>query len=109
MSVKIPLFKKNKGVPIYAKLVRELFLNKVGRKNKDPQIVHVVGQFVDLMLGKYFTTKYSYKVILVIDVYINNICISNTLINLWDSIIVMTKDTMERINLSNLRQTPIVL
>ena len=109
MSVKIPLFKKTKGVPIYAKLVRELFLNKVGRKNKNPQIVHVVGQFVDLMLGKYFTTKYSYKVILVIDVYINNICISNTLINLWDSIIVMTKDTMERINLSNLRQTPTIL
>ena len=59
MHVKISLFQDIKDVPIYGKVIREVYLKKLGRKKKDPTIVHVVGQLVDIMLGKLITPKYS--------------------------------------------------
>ena len=41
--VKIPLLQSLHDVPIYAKTVRELVLNKTGRKPRDRTTMHVVG------------------------------------------------------------------
>jgi hypothetical protein len=49
------------------------------------------------MLGNILTTKYSDPRIPIVDVYINNICISNTLIDLGAAINIMTKETMEKL------------
>jgi hypothetical protein len=109
VCVKNSLFQAIKDVPIYAKFVQELYLKKAGRRRKDLPIVQVIGQLVDLMLGKVFTTKYKYFGSPTIDVYINNICIPNTLIDLGVVINVMTRETMEKLKLTNLQQTPIFL
>jgi hypothetical protein len=57
------------------------------------------------MLGNILTTKYSDPGSPIVDVYINNICISNTLIDLGATINFMTKETLEKLQLNNLRQT----
>lgn len=43
MHVQIPLFQAIKDVSIYGKTIIEAYLKKLGRKKKDPTIVHVVG------------------------------------------------------------------
>jgi hypothetical protein len=60
------------------------------------------------MLGRVITTKYTNLNMPIIYVYINNIFIPNNLIDSGSSINVMTKETMKRIKLTNLQQTPIV-
>jgi hypothetical protein len=109
VCVRIPLLQAIKDISIYARVVRELCLKKPGRKRKDPPIVQVIGYLVDLMLGKILTTKYIDPGSPIVDVHINNICIPNTLIDLGVSINVMTKETIQKLKLTNLRQTPIVL
>lgn len=59
VCVKIHLFQAIKDVPIYSKETKEACLKKPGRKKKGPQIVHVVGQLVDIMLAKVTVPKYS--------------------------------------------------
>jgi hypothetical protein len=83
-------------------LFEELCLKNPGRKKKDPPTVQVIGQLADLMLGNIFTTKYTDPKSPIVDVYINNIHISNTLIDLGVSINVMTRETMEKLKLTNL-------
>jgi hypothetical protein len=43
ICVKIPLLQAIKGIPIYAKIVRELCIKNPGRKRKEPPIIRVVG------------------------------------------------------------------
>jgi hypothetical protein len=62
----------------------------------------MIGQLVDLVLGKVFTTKYTNPSIPVVDVYIDNICILNTLIDVGDAINLMTMETMEKLKSTNL-------
>jgi hypothetical protein len=95
VCVKIMLFQAIKDVPIYAKVVRELCLRNPGRKKKDPLNVHVIGKLADLMLGKFFMTKYVDPGSPIVNVHINNISIPNTLIDLGSAINIMTKETME--------------
>jgi hypothetical protein len=109
VCVKIPLFQAIKDVPIYAKVVRELCLKKPGRKKKDPKTVHVIGKLADLMLGKIFMAKYMDPGSLVFKVNINITSIANTLVDLGAPINIMTKETMEKLQLSGLRPTPTVL
>jgi hypothetical protein len=80
MCVKIPMFQSIN--PIYLKAVRELCLRKPGRKNKDPQIVHVMGKLLDLIMGRVLTDKYFDPGSPVVNVKINNKLIRNTLIDL---------------------------
>lgn len=109
MCVIILLFQAIKYVPIYSKAVRELCLRKPGRKRKEPKIVHVIGQLADNMLGNIFTAKYSDPGSSIVNVQINDVLIPNTLIDLGDEINVMTRETMDMLGLSDLRDTPIVL
>jgi hypothetical protein len=61
------------------------------------------------MFGKYFITKYADTRIPISNVHINNISITNTLIDLGSSINVMTKETMEKLQFPNTHQTPTFL
>jgi hypothetical protein len=95
VHVKIPLFQAIKDVTIYSKVVREICLKKPGRKQKDPQTVHVMGKQSNLMMGGVLAAKYSNPGSPVVNVQINNTLISNTLVDLGVSINVMTHKTMQ--------------
>ena len=41
--VKIPLLQDIKDMPIYNKLIKELCINKPGKKQKDPLTIHLIG------------------------------------------------------------------
>lgn len=75
----------------------------------DPQKVHVLGDLVDIMLGNIKFPKYTDLGSLVVDVKINGTLIKNNLIDLGIAINVMTKDTMQLLQLANLRPTQTVL
>jgi hypothetical protein len=68
-----------------------------------------MGKLSDLMMGGFLAAKYSDPSSPVVNVQINNTLISNTLIDLGDTINVMTHETMEAVGLRGLWETPIVL
>jgi hypothetical protein len=78
VCVKISLFQGIKVIPIYLKVVRELFLRKPVKKKKDPQIAHVMGKPSYLMMGGFLAAKYSHLGNPVVNVKINNTLIRNT-------------------------------
>lgn len=61
------------------------------------------------MLDKIFMTKYVDLGSPIVDVHIDNTFILNTLIDLGDTINVMTKETIDKLRLLWLCQIPIVL
>ncbi|XP_059068549.1 uncharacterized protein LOC131859050 [Cryptomeria japonica] len=109
VCVKIPLFQAIKDVPIYNKANKEAYLKKPGRKKKDPQTVHLVGQIVDIILGKVTVPNYSNPSSPVVGIVINGIHVQNALIDLGVAINVMKKDVMQHLNITTLIPTPIVL
>ncbi|XP_057856999.1 uncharacterized protein LOC131066290 [Cryptomeria japonica] len=80
-----------------------------GRKTKDPQIIHVVGQLVDIMLGKVMIPKYFDLGSPVVDITINGVLVKNALIDLGAAINTMTKSLMQNLNITTLRHTPTML
>jgi hypothetical protein len=103
------LFQEIKDVPIYVKFVHELFLRKLGREKKDALTTHVIGKLVDLIMGNILMTKYVDIGISVVNVHINNTSIPNNLFDMGKYVNVMTKKTMEKIQLPCLRPTPNIL
>lgn len=91
MNIKIPLIQAIKDISIYTKIVRDLCLKKSGKKRKDPQTIHVLGNLVDIMSGNITMPKYIDPGSLVVDVNIKGTLIKNTLIELGVSINVMKK------------------
>ena len=108
VNVNIPLFQAIRDIPIYSISVRELCLKKPRRKRKDPPTVYVIGDLVQLVMGNTLTAKYD-PGSHVVKVQINGISLYNTLIDLGVAINVMTKHTMERLGLKNIRQTTTIL
>ncbi|XP_059075395.1 uncharacterized protein LOC131875325 [Cryptomeria japonica] len=72
-------------------------------------MVHVVGQLADIMLGKLCVPKYFDTGSPVVGIFINGVQVHNALIDLGATINVMTKDVMQKLNITTLRSTPIVL
>jgi len=68
-----------------------------------------MGKLSDLMMGGVLAAKYSDPSSPIVNVQIKNTLISNTLIDLGDTINVMTHETMEDLGLTGLWETPIVL
>ena len=99
VSVNIPLIQAIRDIPIYSKSFRELCLNKLGRKRKDPPTVCVIGDLVELVMGNTLFAKYSNSGSHIVKVKINGTYLSNKLIDLGVAINLMTKHTMERIGL----------
>jgi hypothetical protein len=79
------------------------------KKEKGSTNCSIIGKLANLMSGKFFMEKYVDPGSPIVNIHINNISITNTLIDLGDAINVMTKGTMEKLNLLNLRPTPTIL
>jgi hypothetical protein len=88
-------FQEIKDIAIYSKAVQEICLRKLGRKQNDPQTIHIPRKISNLMMGGVLATKYSDLGSLVVNVHINNTHISNTLIDLGVTINIMTHKTMQ--------------
>jgi hypothetical protein len=58
LHVNIPLLQAIRDVPIYTKTMRDLCIKNLGRKPRDPLIVHIVEELSELMLGKTPPIKY---------------------------------------------------
>ena len=86
----IPLLQALHCVPIYAKTIRDLVINKPRRKPKDPPTVHVVGKLSELMMGKAPLAKYDDPGNPTVTVYIGKTQIPNILVDLGASINIMT-------------------
>lgn len=102
MIVQIPLLDGLKEVPIYTKAIKEACIKQPGRKKKDPDTVHVLGQLFDLMLSKVLMPKYSDPGIPVVTIHINGIQIQNVLIDLGASISVVTREVLLRLSIIGL-------
>lgn len=109
VQIQIPLFQAIKDVPIYGKFIKEAYLKKPGRKKKDPQTIHVLEKLANIMLGNVVIPKYTDPGSLVVQIHINGQIIKNILIDLGVAINVMTKHTMDILNILNIRSTPTVL
>ena len=82
-------------IPIYTKQIKELCLNKTGRRNKDPPTIHVIGNLESLMSNIVFVEKYIDPGIPMVTITINNFSTSKALIDLGAAINVMTLETMK--------------
>jgi hypothetical protein len=71
--------------------------------------MQVMGRLANLMSSKIYIQKYEDPRSPIVKIHINNIAMTNTLIDLGATINVMTKYTMDKIQLSNLHNTPTIL
>jgi hypothetical protein len=103
VCIKIPLLQVIKDINIYAKIIRDLCIKKLGRKKREPPLVQVVGQLSE------FISKMSYKYNdpgnPVVTIEINGISLPNTHIDLGAAINVMPFDTMQKLQINQLRPT----
>jgi len=110
ICVKIPLLQAIRDVPIYTKTIRELCINKLGRKQKDPPTIHLVGQLSNYISEAPKIVKYANPGNPIVSVTINNVSIGRTLVDLGATINIMSINTVELLQLSRfLFPTPTVL
>ena len=109
LYVKIPLLQALHDVRIYAKPIWHLCVRKLGRKPRDPPIVHVLGKLSELIMGKTPLTKYDDLGNPTITVHIGDTQIPNVLVYLGTAIDVMTIEIVRKLGLTNLRPTPTIL
>lgn len=109
LRIRIPLLQAIKDLPIYVKIVSDACIRKPGRKPKDPITIHVMGKLLELMTGLSTLTKYNDLGSPIVTVYIDEMPIPNTLIDLEATINVMNKEDFTTLGLHRLRQTPRVL
>jgi hypothetical protein len=103
VCIKIPMLQAIKDIPIYAKIIRDLCIKKLGRKKKEPPLVQVVGQLSEFIFEMPY--KYNDPGNLVVTIEINGIYLPNTLIDLDATINVMPFDTMQKLQINQLRPT----
>jgi hypothetical protein len=97
ICVKILLLQAIKDIPIYSKVVKELCIKKLGRKKKDPPIVHLIGYLSEYISEQPKLAKYGNHGNPVVTITINEVSIGNTLIDLGETINVMTATTLEQL------------
>ena len=51
ISVKIPLLQAIKDIPIYSKVIKELYIKHPGKKQKDPLTIHAIGEISECNIG----------------------------------------------------------
>jgi hypothetical protein len=103
VCIKIPLLQTIKDIPICAKIIRDIFIKKPGRKKKEPPLVQVVGQLSEFISE--IPYKYNDPGNPVVTVEINGISLPNTLIDLGAAINVIPFDTMQKLQINQLRPT----
>jgi hypothetical protein len=103
VCIKIPLLQAIKDIPIYAKIIRDICIKKPGRTKKEPPLVQVVGQLSEVIFEMPY--KYNDPGNPVVTIEINGIYLPNTLIDLGAAINVMPFDTMQKLQINQLRPT----
>jgi hypothetical protein len=103
VCIKIPLLQAIKDIPIYAKIIRDICINKLGRKKKEPPLVQVVRQLSEFIYEMPY--KYNDPGNLVVTVEINGISLPNTLTDLSTKINEIPFDTMKNLQINQLRPT----
>lgn len=109
LFVNIPLLQAMRGLPIYAKTLREYFGKKPRKKSRDPLTIHVMGKLSDFMMGKSMLVKYGDPGNPTLTVQINGVEIPNVLVDSGASINVIIVESMHALGLRNLKHTPNVL
>jgi hypothetical protein len=110
VCVKIPLLLAIRDVPIYTKTIKELCIKKPGQKQKDPPMIHLVGQSSNCISEAPKIVKHANPRNPIVSVTINNVSIYNTLVDLGATINIMTINIVGLLELSQfLRPTPTVL
>ena len=89
ICIKILLLQAIKAIPIYSEVIKELCLKRLGKKQKYPLTIHVIGEMSEYMTNQSRIEKYTNLGSPVVTVIINNIAIDNTLIDLGASINMM--------------------
>jgi hypothetical protein len=79
-----------------------LCIKKLGRKKKDPPIIHLVGGISEYISKQPKLAKYGNPGNPVVTITINEVSIGNTLIDLGETINVMTTTTLEQLQLQPL-------
>jgi hypothetical protein len=97
------MFQAIKDIPIYAKIIRDICIKKIGRKKKEPPLVQVVGQLFEFISKMPY--KYNDPGNPIVTIEINGISLPNALIDLGATINVMPFDTMQKIQINQLRPT----
>jgi hypothetical protein len=99
-----------KDIPIYSKVAKQLCIKKLGRKQKDPPTVHLIGGLSEYISEQPKLEKYGNPGKPLVTITINEVSIGNTLIDLGADINVMTTTTLEQLQLQPLlRPTPTIL
>ena len=75
-------------------MIREICLKKPGRKQKDPQAIHVVGQLFDHISDQPLLPKFANPENIILTVSINNVSIGNELIDLGGTINIMSMSNL---------------
>ena len=57
VCVNIPLLQAIKDIPIYSKVIKELCIKHLGKKQKDPLTIHVIGEMSECMTDQSRITK----------------------------------------------------
>jgi hypothetical protein len=110
LYVKIPLLQALRDVPIYARTMRDICVEKPGRKTKDPLTVHVMGDLSTLMSGKTPPFKYGDPGHPTVTVQVGKTIIPRVLVDLGAAINIMTLETLQLLQLQDeVRETPTIL
>jgi hypothetical protein len=110
LYVKIPLLQELRGVPIYARTMRDICVKKPSRKTKDPLPVHVMEDLSALMLGKTPPVKYGDPGHPTVTVQVGKTIIPRVLVDLGTAINIMTSETLQLLQLQHeVRETPTIL
>lgn len=75
-------FQSIKKLPIFGKTIKELCIKNLGRKRKYVKKIQLVGNIVDIMMGKPIVQKYLDPSSLIVKIHIDGIELPNTLIDL---------------------------
>jgi len=97
ICVKIPMLQAIKDISIYSKVIKELCIKKPGRKQKDPPIVHLIGELFEYISEQPRVTKYANPGNLIVTITINKVPIGNNLIDLGAAINVMIVTTLDEL------------
>jgi len=109
VCIKIFLLQSIKEIPIFAKTIKELSTQRSGRKIKDIKRIQLVGKIANIIMGKMKIQKYLDLGSPIVKIHINATEIPNTLIDLEETINIMSKQVMDTLRLPNFQYTTTLL
>jgi len=94
---------------IFTKSIKELSTQGSGRKRKEIKRIQLVRRIANIMMVKTTIQKYLDLGGPLAKTHINRTAIPNTLIDLGETINIMSKQIMDKLKLPNLQYTPTLL